>query len=321
MDGNSNGCNLNGCAADTIHVYLTGGIIMHYAIPMIFSRWMTCMTIGLMTIGCTTDIDIKHNSQNAGTSRKGDFMTFSRKPPDSWFWSHDIQPHHLDDLPFPGSRLMRISAYSALSGEKGRRFAAIIFQETGTDSSVVHDIPLAELEARMTSSGERPVSITAEDVTGQPYFSLVLHQEPGPDVKISTDLDAAGLSQLSNDQRRIADFTSYVVNGVRKYAAIVEERSGPSLVFTRVTAKELEAQLRKHNVTPVRIRGFSEGNERFFTAVAERFDAGSWNWYDHIDADTVADKLEAHNAYPFDLEAYRTEQGIRYTVIMYRDRK
>lgn len=248
-------------------------------------------------------------------------MTFSRKPPDSWFWSHDIQRHHLDDLPFPGSRLMRISAYTTSSGEKGRRFAAIVFQETGKDSSVVQDIPLAELEARITSSGERAVSITAEDAAGQPHFSLILHQEPGAGVKVIADLDDAGLAQLGNDQRRIADFTSYVVDGVRKYAAIVEERPGPSFIFTRVTAKELDAQLRQHKAAPVRIRGFFEGNERLFTAVAERFDTGGWKWHDGLDADAVAEKLDDNNGYPFDLDAYRTEQGTRYTVIMYSDRK
>lgn len=292
---------------------------MHRVILRIFPAWMMCMAIALMTTGCTTDINVKNNTQ--GSSKKGNSMPFSRKPPDSWFWSHDIQRHHLDDLPFPGAHLTRISAYPALWSEKGRRFAAIVFQETGAGSHVLQDLTSAELETRITSSNERPVSITAEEGTGEPHFSLVLHQEPDLGVKVHTDLDAAGLNQLSSDQRRIADFTSYVINGARKYAAIVEERPGPSLIFARVTAKELEAQLRKHNATPVRIRGFFEGNERFFTAVAERFDVGHWNWYDGIDADTVADKLDAHNAYPFDLEAYRTEHGIRYTVIMYRDHK
>lgn len=291
---------------------------MHLAISMMFSIGLVSLATGLITSGCTTDLNVK----NTPTSTTGsNTMPFSRKPPDSWFWSHDIQPHHLDDLPFPGAHLVRISAYASSSGEKGRRFAAIVFQEAGGESHVLQNLSSTELETKTFPSGGNPVSITAEDRDGQPHFSVVLHQEPGPAFKISTDLDEAGLSQLSNDQRRIADFTSYVVNGVRKYAAIVEERPGPSFNFTRVTAKELEAQLRKHNATPVRIRGFFEGNERFFTAVAERFDTGNWNWYDDLDADAVADKLDSRGAYPFDLEAYRTEQGIRYTVIMYHDRK
>ena len=308
--------------ADTIQIYRIGGIIMNRTISMIFSIGLVSLATGFLTSGCTTDIDIKNTQTSAAdSSRNKNSLPFSRKPPDSWFWSHDIQPHHLDDLPFPGAHLVRISAYVASNNEKGRRFAAIVFQENGGGSHALQNLSSAELEARIFSSGEHPVSITAEDGAEQPYFSLVLHQESGPSVKIITDLDAAGLSQLSNDQRRIADFTSYSVNGVRKYAAIVEERPGPSLVFIRVTARELETQLRKHKATPVRIRGFYEGNERFFTVVAERFDAGNWNWYDGIDADAVADKLETHDAYPFDLDAYRTEQGIHYTVLMYRNRK
>ena len=135
-----------------------------------------------------------------------------------------------------------------------------------------------------------------------------------------TGLGAAALSRLANDQQRISDFTVYVDGGMRKYAAIVEERPGPSMIFTRVTVEELDAQLRKHSVTPVRIRGSYENGVRYFTAVAERLDVGKWAWYDDIDGDTVSSKLEKHNAYPLDLEAYRTGQDVRFTVIMYRDR-
>lgn len=107
---------------------------------------------------------------------------------------------------------------------------------------------------------------------------------------------------------------------MRKYAAIIEERPGPSMIFTRVTAEELDAQLRKHSVTPMQIRDFYENGVRYFTAIAERLDVGKWTWYNDIDGDTVGSKLEKHNAYPFALEAYRTGQGMRFTVIMYRDR-
>ncbi len=61
-------------------------------------------------LGCTTEInlktdptDTKENGQTTQveSSKKGESMKFSRKPPESWFWSHDIEPNHIDDILLP----------------------------------------------------------------------------------------------------------------------------------------------------------------------------------------------------------------------------
>jgi|GEM_PF-2254175 len=298
---------------------------MHHTSQTIHLAWLASALIGIMTLGCTTEInlntdpvDTTENNQTTQTESltKGESMKFSRKPPESWFWSHDIDPHHIDDVLLPGMNLARLSVYG--SG-KNRRFAAIALREPEIEGVYLQDVAAADLDSKIVEAGARPVSITAADVDGQLRFSLTLQKGPGPKTSVHINLDETGLSQLVNDQHRIADFTTYVADDIRKYAAIVEERPGPSWIFTRVTAKELDAQLRKHDATPVRIRGFIEGGTRYFTAVAERFDVGAWHWYDDIDGDTVASKLDSNNAYPFDLEAYRNERGVRFTVVMYRD--
>jgi hypothetical protein len=67
------------------------------------------------------------------------------------------------------------------------------------------------------------------------------------------------------------------------------------------------------------LRGYIEDGRQLFAAVAEKSNVGkeAW-WYTDIDADTVARQLDRNNAYPIDLDATRTEQGIRFTVVMYR---
>lgn len=289
-------------------------------------KWAASVVMGMLIIGCTTDNNLKanppgkqDNNQTTATEslQQGEAMKFSIKPPESWLWSHDIAPEYIDDVLMPGMHLARLSSYGA---GKNRRFAAIVYREPGIEGHYLRDVPAAELDDKIAGMAARPISITAAEIDGQPRFSLALQKGPEPKTRVLTGLDEAGLSQLANDQQRIADFTTYVDGGVRKYAAIVEERPGPSMIFTRVTAEELDAQLRKHSVTPLRIRGFSENGVRYVTAVAERLDVGKWAWYDNIDGDTVGSKLEKHNAYPFDLEAYRTDQGVRFTVVMYRDR-
>ncbi|NBQ68078.1 MAG: hypothetical protein EBU46_04265 [Nitrosomonadaceae bacterium] len=291
-----------------------------------FLKRAVSVVMGMLIIGCTADNNLKANppgkpDTNQTTSTKstqqGETMKFSIKPPESWLWSHDIAPDYIDDVLMPGMHLARLSSYGA---GKNRRFAAIVYREPGIEGHYLRDVPAAELDGKIAGMAARPVSITADDTDGQPRFSLALQKGPEPKTTVLTGLDEAGLSKLANDRQRIADFTTYLDGGVRKYAAIVEDRPGPSMIFTRVTAEELDAQLRKHSVTPLRIRGFSENGVRYFTAVAERLDVGKWAWYDDIDGDTVGSKLEKHNAYPFDLEAYRTGQGVRFTVVMYRDR-
>lgn len=242
----------------------------------------------------------------------------ARKPPESWFWSHDIQTNHVDDVVLPGMHLMRLSIYGT---GKMRRFAAISFREVGAESVYLVDVPAAEVAAKVADAGAHPVSITADTDGGDLRFSLVLHKGPGSLSSLHLDLDEAGLCKLADDQHCIADFTTYVVGGARKYAAIVEERSGPSWVLPNVTAQELDAKLLELGATLVRLRSFAEGTgPRRFTAVAERINVGRWAWYADIDGDTVARHLNTNDSYPFDLEAYRDDRGVRYNVVMYRDR-
>jgi len=293
---------------------------------MIFLKQAVSVLMAVLVTACTTDSNPKtnppgkqENNRTNGTesAKQEEAMKFSIKPPESWLWSSDIDPQHVADAILPGMNLMRLSVYG---NDNRRRFASISYREPGGEGHYLQEVAAAELENKIAGMHARPVSITAGETDDQARFTLALQQGSEPETKVLTGLDEAGLNQLINDRQRIADLTSYVSAGVRRYAVIVEERPGPSLIFSRVTAKELDAQLRKHNVTPVRIRGFSEGGTRYFTAVAEHLDVGKWAWYDEIDGDAVAGKLESNKAYPFDLEAYRTEQGVRYTVIMYRDR-
>lgn len=133
----------------------------------------------------------------------------ARKPPESWFWSHDIDPRYIEDVLLPGTHLMRLSVYG--SG-KLRRFASISYREPGTESNYVLDVPAAQLASKVQEAGIRPVSITADVSTGQALFSLVLQKGPGVLTSVHHDLDAHGLAKLIDDQHVIADLATYTVD-------------------------------------------------------------------------------------------------------------
>jgi Bacterial tandem repeat domain 1 len=238
----------------------------------------------------------------------------AKKPPETWFWSHDIKPTQIDSVVTPGSRLVRLSSY----GEgAARRFAALVYQEHGSERSYALDLDGAALAARLRETGARPVAITA---AADARFSVVLETGPGPLASAHVDLDEAGLRALIDDQHAIADVATYVAGGVRKYAAIVEERAATSWLFVGVSAPELDAQLLEHEAGLTRLRAYRDGGTPRFAAIAERGRPAGWAWYADLDGDGVAKQLETNAAYPVDLDATRGDRGARFTVVMVRER-
>lgn len=244
----------------------------------------------------------------------------SRTPPDSWFWSHDIESDQIDAVVMPGTHLVRLSSYG--SGPK-RRFAAVVFKEAGGPRHYLLDVAPDQLSNKLAAAGGRPVSVTAETLDDDIRFSLVLAND-GPATTLRTDLDDSGLAALVSSQFTIADLAVYYVGGVRKFAAIIEEKADPvaeTWVLPNVSAHELDAKLLELGATLVRLRPFTDGGQRRFAAVLDRSSVGRWAWYSDVDGDTVAKHLNDSDAYPFDLEATRNDRGqVRFTVVMYRDR-
>jgi len=241
----------------------------------------------------------------------------ARKPPESWFWSHDIKPDQIDSVLMPGMRLVRLSSYGTGTA---RRFAALVWKEPGIARTYAIDLDAAALVARVRDTGARPVGITVDAGAAPPRFTVVLEAGPGPLSSVHVDLDEAGVRALLDDHHVVADLATYVVAGARKYAVIVEERPGPSWLFTDVGAHDLDAKLLELGATLVRLRAYAAGGKPQFAAVAERSRVTRWAWYADLDADGVARNLEGNSAYPFDLDATRGDRGVRFTVVMYRDR-
>lgn len=239
----------------------------------------------------------------------------ARKPPEAWYWSYDIKPEDIDSVLVPGVRLVRLSSY-----RKGTspRFAALAYKEPGPARRYVLNLEAAAAAKHVEDTGERPVSITVDPGDGAPRFSLVLETGPGPVARLHLDLDEAAVRALLDDQHGIADLVTYATGEGRRYAAIIDERTGPSYLITGVPALELDAKLVEHGAALVRVRGYQEAGRQLFAAVAERAEPGPWAWYASLDPDAVARNLETNKAYPVDLDATRDDKGLRFAVVMYR---
>jgi hypothetical protein len=239
----------------------------------------------------------------------------ARKPPEAWFWSHDIRADQIKHVVTPGMRLMRLSSYG--SGGQ-RRFAALIYKDAGPERSYAVDLDAAALDAKLRETGARPVAITVDVGDAGPRFSVVLQHGPGPLCSAQVDLDEAGVRALLDDQHGVADIATYVAGGARKYAVVIEERATPSWLLTGLTAQQLDARLLELDASLVRLRAYIEDGQQKLVAVAERARGAGWAWYTDLDGDAVARNLENNRAYPIDLDAGRDARGTRFSVVMVR---
>src|ERR1051325_1328044 len=120
----------------------------------------------------------------------------ARKPPQAWFWSHDIRGDQIKYVVTPGTQLIRLSSYG---GPERRRFAALMYKEAGPERSYAIDLDAAALAAHLADTGARPVAITVDASDAGPRFSVVLQQGPGPLCSAHVDLDEAGVRARIDD--------------------------------------------------------------------------------------------------------------------------
>jgi hypothetical protein len=234
--------------------------------------------------------------------------------PEHWLWSHDIKPDQIASLGPPGWSLMSLSSYGDLDR---RRFAAVLHKGPGAGRIPVLDLEPSAIEARLRHARVSAVAITAGSGL-RPHLSVLVESGPDAGTRVAAGLSEDELRALLGRPGGVADITTYTVRGERQYAVVLDPRAGPSLLFTGVTAGQLRRELRRSGATVTRLRAYVEDGQPLLAAVAERSARGFSAWYDGLDADGVAQKLDRHRAYPVDLGATRDDQGVRYTVVMRR---
>jgi hypothetical protein len=235
------------------------------------------------------------------------------KRPEQWLWSHDIKSDQLASLGPRGWTLVSLSSYG---GWNHRRFAAVLHKGPAAGRIPLIDVYASEVGERLRHLRVRPAAVTAGPGP-RPLLSLLAESGPG-ESRVAADLCEDELRTLLERPDGIADITTYTVRGARQYSVVLDPRAGPSLLFTGVTAGQLQRELRKSDATVTRLRSWVQDGELLLTAVAEPSAGGSSAWYADLDADGVARKLDRHRAYPVDLGATRDDEGVRYTVVMRR---
>jgi hypothetical protein len=240
-----------------------------------------------------------------------------RSAPRFWFWSHDIQPNQVAGLDMPGMRLRRLANYRR-GREATRRFAALYHDDDGA-LAPSHTWLIDVDAASAAVQGSRAASITVDVApeNGKVSFTLVLEAQPHPGRAVHADLTSDELTELLDGTQAVVDFATYLRDGSRCLAVIVEPtEAGGSMFFPALSPGEVRSTLGPRSVVPTKARAFNIGPAGWRVAViGEHVRGTSWSVLVDIDADDVSEKLEHLQAYPLDLDAVGHGMSVRFAVV------
>jgi hypothetical protein len=240
-----------------------------------------------------------------------------RSAPRFWFWSHDIQPDQVAGLDMPGMRLRRLANYRR-GPEATRRLAALYYDDDGA-LAPSHTCLIDVDAAAAAAHGARVASLSVDVVpeTGDVAFTLVLEAHPHPGRAVHTDLAADEFSALINGDHTVVDLATYLRDGSRCFAAIVEPSGGDgSVFFPSLSPEQIRPTLGPRGVIPTKVRAYHVGPAGWRLAlIAEHARGTAWSVLVDIDADDVSERLEHLQAYPLDLDAVGHGMGVRYSAI------
>jgi hypothetical protein len=240
-----------------------------------------------------------------------------RPAPRFWFWSHDIQTDQIGGLVMPGMRLQRLVSYRR-GAQTARRFAALYHDDLG--AIVPSRTWLVDLDATTAATfGPRAEAVSVDVVpgSGEVLFTLVVDAEPNPARVLHADLDAAGMTALLDGDHTVVDVATYLRDGMRCFAAIVEPSVGRgSMFFPALTRDEVRRTLRAHGALPTRARAYHSPAGWHLAVVAERTTGTGWSVHVDVDADDVSRRIEQQHGYPLDLDAVGHGLSVRFALVV-----
>jgi hypothetical protein len=150
----------------------------------------------------------------------------------------------------------------------------------------------------------------------EPHQVADLH----PGRAVQTDLTADELTALIDGGQTVVDLATYLRDGSRCFAAIVEPGdSGGCLFFPSLSPDEVRPTLGPRGVLPTRVRPYHVGPAGWrLAASAERGRGTAWSVVVVVDVDDVDDvsgHLEKLRAYPLDLDAVGHGLSVRFALV------
>jgi hypothetical protein len=134
---------------------------------------------------------------------------------------------------------------------------------------------------------------------------------------VGADLAADEFSALTNGDHTVVDLATYLRDGSRCFAAIVEPSEAVgSVSFPSLSPERIRPTLGPRGAIPTKARAYHVGPAGWRLAlIAEHVRGTAWSVLVDIDAEDVSERLEHLQAYPLDLDAVGHGMSVRFASV------
>jgi hypothetical protein len=246
----------------------------------------------------------------------------SNPTPTGWWWLVNVTPDQMGDKIDDGYRVFDLDVVQA----SPLRFNAVLIRNQGIHQKGwwwYYGVDTDVISNKLDQHQARLIDIESYWVNGDQRFAVVMVPNTGSDGKtwwwyynVSASFVA---DKLSQNQARLIDIETEVINGQRRYSVImIRNQGGDNKAwwwYYNVTPQFISNRLNDNQARLVDIERHSNGH---FTVIMEKTQGEYWWWYYGISSpNQLSEYIDQNGARIIDLERYRdSNNNIRYAALM-----
>ncbi len=246
----------------------------------------------------------------------------SNTTPTGWWWLVNVSPSQVADKINDGYRVFDLDVVKA----EPLRFNAVLIKNQGIHQKGwwwYYGVTPDFISTKLSEHKARLIDIESYVVNGKQRFAVVMVPNTGSDGKawwwyynVSASVVA---DKLSDNQARLINIETEVINGKRRYSVIMIKNQGSDSKawwwYYNVTPQFISAKLNEHKARLVDIEKHSNGR---FTVIMEKTQGEYWWWYYGISSTAqLSEYIDQNGARIIDLERYKDSNGnTRYAALL-----
>lgn len=247
--------------------------------------------------------------------------------PTGWYWVTGVSASQLAAKVDEGYRIFDIEVEST----DPYRFSAAMVANQGVHQQTwwwYYGKTATEIQSLISANDARIIDLEIDFVGGNKRYAAVMVSNTGSEARSwwyysQLTFDQVG-DELGEKGARLIDLDSYVLGGVRYYAAVMIPNQGVDAVdwwyYSGLTASEVSAKLSEKDarITDIEVRSVGS-NGPLFAVLMERSAGHTWWWYHGKTMSEVNELTSQNGARIIDIEPYDTSAGKRFAVVMLRN--
>ncbi len=246
----------------------------------------------------------------------------SNSTPTGWWWLVNVSAEQVADKISDGFRVFDLDVVQAAP----LRFNAVLIRNQGIHQKGwwwYYGVSPAFISEKLNENKARLIDLESYWVNGEQRFAVVMVPNTGDDGKawwwyynVSASFVA---DKLSENQARLIDIETEVINGERRYSVVMIKNQGADSKawwwYYNVTPQFISDTLSENKARLVDIEHHGDGR---FTVIMEKTQGEYWWWYYGISSiSQLSEFIDQNGARIIDLERYNDSNGnTRYAALL-----